>query len=125
MAPCDWGEGMRVPYSASPFHATVGRNPDMIFSSCHDDSTLTQSRTFVRHNRLTKCKHNTATSDFFIGLVQPELDFGGKRNPDGQGFAAFRRVVKKMDVVKQTQGSTAGGQTLAPPIKIVKMVRKG
>ncbi|MEJ0006657.1 MAG: peptidylprolyl isomerase [Steroidobacteraceae bacterium] len=33
---------------------------------------------------------DTATSDFFICVTdQPSLDFGGARNPDGQGFAAF------------------------------------
>src|SRR5215471_2491465 len=45
---------------------------------------------------------DTATSDFFICIAdQPELDFGGKRNPDGQGFAAFGHVVKGMEVVKK------------------------
>ncbi len=35
---------------------------------------------------------DTATSDFFICIGdQPSLDFAGKRNPDGQGFAAFRK----------------------------------
>jgi cyclophilin family peptidyl-prolyl cis-trans isomerase len=47
-----------------------------------------------------------------------------KRNPDGQGFAAFGRVVKGMDVVKKIQASSAEGQTLKPPVKIVKMTRK-
>ena len=33
--------------------------------------------------------------DFFICLgAQPEPDFGGRRNKDGQGFAAFGRVVR-------------------------------
>jgi peptidyl-prolyl cis-trans isomerase A (cyclophilin A) len=68
---------------------------------------------------------DTATSDFFICVGdQPELDFGGKRNPDGQGFAAFGRVVKGMDVVKKIQAAPAEGQTLAPPVKIIKVVRK-
>ena len=67
---------------------------------------------------------DTATSDFFICIGdQPELDFGGKRNPDGQGFAAFGKVVKGMDVVKKIQKSAAEGQTLKPPIKIVKIGR--
>ncbi|HJZ53855.1 MAG TPA: peptidylprolyl isomerase [Gemmataceae bacterium] len=68
---------------------------------------------------------DTATSDFFICIGdQPELDFGGKRNPDGQGFAAFGRVVKGMDVVKKTQAAPADGQTLKPPVKILKVTRK-
>jgi peptidyl-prolyl cis-trans isomerase A (cyclophilin A) len=67
---------------------------------------------------------DTATSDFFICVGdQPELDFGGKRNPDGQGFAAFGRVVKGMDVVKKIQGAEADGQTLKPPVKITKVKR--
>jgi peptidyl-prolyl cis-trans isomerase A (cyclophilin A) len=69
---------------------------------------------------------DTATSDFFICVGdQPELDFGGKRNPDGQGFAAFGRVVRGMDVVKKIQKSAADGQTLDPPVKITKVSRKG
>jgi peptidyl-prolyl cis-trans isomerase A (cyclophilin A) len=67
---------------------------------------------------------DTATSDFFICIGdQPELDFGGKRNPDGQGFAAFGRVVKGMDVVKKIQTVPADGQTLSPPIKILRITR--
>jgi peptidyl-prolyl cis-trans isomerase A (cyclophilin A) len=67
---------------------------------------------------------DTATSGFFLCVGdQPELDFGGKRNPDGQGFAAFGRVVKGMDVVKKIQAAPSEGQTLTPPVKIVKVVR--
>jgi peptidyl-prolyl cis-trans isomerase A (cyclophilin A) len=62
---------------------------------------------------------DTATADFFICIGdQPELDFGGKRNPDGQGFAAFGRVVRGMDVVRKIRAATADGQTLAPPVVI-------
>jgi peptidyl-prolyl cis-trans isomerase A (cyclophilin A) len=65
---------------------------------------------------------DTATSDFFICIGdQPELDFGGKRNMDGQGFAAFGRVVKGMDVVKKIQAAAAKGQELDPPIKITRI----
>ena len=68
---------------------------------------------------------DTATSDFFICVGdQPDLDFGGKRNPDGQGFAAFGRVVRGMDVVKKIQQSPADGQTLKPPIKVRAVTRE-
>lgn len=67
---------------------------------------------------------DTATSDFFICIGdQPELDFGGKRNPDGQGFAAFGKVVKGMDVVKKIQQAKADGQVLAPAITIKTIER--
>ena len=62
---------------------------------------------------------DTATGDFFVCVGdQPELDFGGKRNPDGQGFAAFGRVVKGMDVVKKIQAAPAEGQALKPAVAI-------
>jgi peptidyl-prolyl cis-trans isomerase A (cyclophilin A) len=67
---------------------------------------------------------NSATSDVFICLGdQPELDFGGKRNADGQGFAAFGRVTAGMDVVRRIQRSPARGQTLDPPVRIINIVR--
>jgi peptidyl-prolyl cis-trans isomerase A (cyclophilin A) len=64
---------------------------------------------------------DTATSDFFICLgAQPALDFGGQRNPDGQGFAAFGRVVRGLDIVRAIQQSPAAGQSLTPPVKILR-----
>jgi len=62
---------------------------------------------------------DTATSDFFICLgAQPELDFDGRRNPDGQGFAAFGHVVRGLEVVRAIQQAPAEGQSLKPPVKI-------
>jgi peptidyl-prolyl cis-trans isomerase A (cyclophilin A) len=67
---------------------------------------------------------DTATSDFFICIGdQPELDFGGKRNPDGQGFAAFGKVIKGMEVVKKIQAAPSKDQSLQPPIKIGRLRR--
>ena len=68
---------------------------------------------------------DTAQDQFFICVTdQPELDFGGKRNPDGQGFAAFGRVLSGMGVVKAIQRSPAKGQTLTPSIRILRVVRR-
>jgi peptidyl-prolyl cis-trans isomerase A (cyclophilin A) len=67
---------------------------------------------------------DTATSDFFICVTdQPSLDSGGMRNPDGQGFGAFGRVLSGMEVVRRIQRSKAQGQTLAPPVRIVSVRR--
>lgn len=71
---------------------------------------------------------------FFITLGdQPALDFGAKRNPDGQGFAAFGRVVSGMDVVEKihrmdangpTDSDYMKGQILNPPVSIISVTRK-
>ena len=67
---------------------------------------------------------DTATSDFFICIGnQPALDYGGSRNPDGQGFAAFGQVMEGMDVVRRIQQSPAQGQALTPAIVIVNLER--
>ncbi len=68
---------------------------------------------------------DTATSGFFFCIGdQPELDFGGKRNPDGQGFAAFGRVTLGMDVIRKIQMSPRENQRLSPPITITRVERK-
>jgi peptidyl-prolyl cis-trans isomerase A (cyclophilin A) len=62
----------------------------------------------------------TASTEFFICVGdQPELDFGGNRNGDGQGFAAFGKVVKGMDVVRKIQHQKDTSQYLLEPVKIL------
>lgn len=67
---------------------------------------------------------NTATSSFSICVNdQPELDFAGKRNPDGQGFAAFGRVTKGMKVVHKIHIQKDKDQYLIKPVKILSIRR--
>ena len=64
----------------------------------HEDGTLSMARD----------EPGTASSEFFICVgAQPELDFGGKRNPDGSGFATFGKVIEGMDVVRAIHQSPA------------------
>jgi peptidyl-prolyl cis-trans isomerase A (cyclophilin A) len=68
---------------------------------------------------------DTGSSEIFICIGdQPELDFGGRRNPDGQGFAAFGRVVRGMDVVREIHQQPVEGQRLVKPVGI-ESVRRG
>ena len=67
---------------------------------------------------------DTARSDFFILLDdQPSLDAGGKRFDDGQGAAAFGRVVSGLDVARKIQQQPVTGQNLTPPVPILKVGR--
>ncbi len=71
---------------------------------------------------------------FFINIGDNTfLDHGGERNPDGQGYAAFGKVVGGMDVVRAIQARDANGvsdspvtenQYLTEPVLIKKAYRK-
>lgn len=73
---------------------------------------------------MARLEPGTASTEFFICIGdQPELDFGGKRNPDGQGFAAFGQVTKGMDIVRSIQKMQDTGQYLLKPVKIKSIAR--
>jgi len=57
------------------------------------------SQTHLHHTdgtiSLARDKPGTGTTEFFICVGdQPGFDYGGENNPDGQGYAAFGKVVK-------------------------------
>ena len=75
----------------------------------HEDGVISMARD----------EPDSATASFFFCIGdQPELDFSGARNPDGQGFAAFGRITRGMDVVKKIQMSPREEQRLTPPVRI-------
>ena len=80
----------------------------------HTDGTLSMARNAP----------GTANTEFSICIGdQPELDYQGKRNPDGQGFAAFGRVTKGMDVARKIQQQEDANQYLIQPITIYSIKR--
>jgi peptidyl-prolyl cis-trans isomerase A (cyclophilin A) len=67
----------------------------------------------------------TATTEFFICVGdQPGFDFGGENNPDGQGYAAFGKVVKGLDIVRNIYARPENNQYFDPPVVIYDIVRK-
>ena len=92
----------------------------------HIDGTLSMARS----------DPDSATSEFFICVNdQPSLDFGGERNPDGQGFAAFGKVTEGMTVVRKIQAMKSippdpekleytSGQYLETPVRFISFKRK-
>jgi peptidyl-prolyl cis-trans isomerase A (cyclophilin A) len=88
------------------------------------------SKTGLRHKNgtisMARDSPDSATCSFFICINdQPSLDFGGKRNKDGQGFAAFGKVTKGMDVIKKIQKlSPEQEQYFKPEVLIVSISRK-
>lgn len=52
---------------------------------------------------------------FFINIGDNTfLDYGGTRNPDGEGYASFGTVVSGMDVVEAIQAGEANGESPSP-----------
>ena len=60
---------------------------------------------------------------FFVCLRdEPALDYGGKRHPDGVGFAAFGEVVAGFDVVEALYEQRTDTEMLAEPVPIKRVV---
>lgn len=113
-----------------------GQAPSETFPPIAHESTAV---TGITHGpgtiSMARAAPGTATSEFFISVGNnPQLDAGGKRNPDGLGFAAFGRVVQGMEVVHHIQNaSTAAsremdlgvmrGQLLDELVEICKVFR--
>jgi len=71
---------------------------------------------------MARMEPGSASTEFFICIGdQPSLDFGGDRNTDGQGFAAFGKVVKGMDVARAIQALPDEGQYLKEQVHIREM----
>jgi peptidyl-prolyl cis-trans isomerase A (cyclophilin A) len=93
----------------------------------------TTQQTHILHTdgviSLARTAPGTASTEFFICVGdQPGFDYGGANNPDGQGYAAFGKVAKGMDVVRTIYDyaarSAGYGQTMSPGIPITDIVRE-
>ncbi len=107
-----WGRGQRGEEAAP--RPAIAHETTQQTGLRHLDGTVSMART----------SPGSATAEFFICMgAQPELDFGGGRNPDGQGFAAFGQVVAGRDVVQALYAQGQAEQFLKMPIA-VRSVRR-
>jgi len=80
----------------------------------HTDGTISLARTTP----------GTASSEFFICVGdQPAYDYGSNANPDGLGYAAFGRVVRGMDAVREIHSQPENGENFYPPVTIFNIKR--
>ena len=109
-----------------------GRFPDI----AHETTEATGLKHVDGAISMGRLAPGTASSEFFICIGdQPDLDYGGKRYPDGQGFAAFGKVISGMDIVRKIHsGKTdmpppgarleyTSGQSLVEPV-LIKSIRR-
>ena len=106
--------GTNLPEDRKPPFAPIAHETTMDTGLRHRDGTVSMAR----------AEPGSASGEFFICIGdQPALDFGGGRNPDGQGFAAFGQVVQGMDVVRAVHAKGQAKQFLEEPI-MIRTVRR-
>ena len=123
------GDGMELIQGGllglEPVTALVDHESTKMTGLSHTDGAISMARN----------EPGTGSAAFFFISIgdNTSLDFGGSRNPDGQGYAVFGQVVKGMDVVRAIQRREANGenenpqtqgQYLTVPVKIIKAKRK-
>ncbi len=92
----------------------IPHEPTNVTGLLHTNGTISLARTTP----------GTASSEFFICVGdQHAYDYGGRANPDGQGYAAFGKVFKGMDVVKAIHHQPEDGESFYPSIEISNIVR--
>lgn len=94
---------------------------------------FSEARTVIRHEHsgITRLRHERWTvsaarfsagelyNSFFVCLnEEPALDFGGSRHEDGQGFAAFARVVAGQEVIEHAHRRAEDADCLSTSIAI-------
>ncbi len=106
--------GMDLPDGKEPPRPPIEHETTQQSGLLHRNGTVSMARSTP----------GTAASEFFICIGdQPELDFGGGRNPDGQGFAAFGQVVEGMAVVQAIYRKAQTEQYLKAPIAVRSVKR--
>lgn len=97
-------------------------HPQNLAPIIHESTELTGIKHLDGVISMARYEPGTATFEFFICVGdQPSLDFGGSRNNDNNGFAAFGRVVNGMDVIRKIQSQPEKDQYLTPRIPITSM----
>ncbi len=103
-----------------------GNVPDSLVLDSIKIETTKQTGLLHQNGSLSMARGgpNSATSQFFICINnQPALDYGGARNPDGQGFAVFGKVTMGIPVVKKIQAQKDTSQYLVTPVRILQISR--
>ena len=89
----------------------------------HEHSSVTG----LRHKQWTISAARGEVGENYPSLFicmrdEPELDHGGGRHPDGQGFAAFGKVESGFETVQAIYAKAEDGEFLENPIAIASVV---
>jgi peptidyl-prolyl cis-trans isomerase A (cyclophilin A) len=107
-----WGMGLKE-FALAPF-PPVAHESTSITGLTHCDGAVS----------LARFAPGTGASEFFFCIGdQPQLDYGGRRNTDGAGFAVFGQVVAGEAVLAEIYARAESDHLLKRPIPILKVAR--
>jgi len=118
------GVDQRNPVHITVVQGGVGRvrNKRRVESISHESTDITGLTHSNGVISMARNKPGSASTEFFFCMGEnQELDFGGKRNPDGQGFAAFGKVIDGFKALHDIWGAPAMGENIDPQIRIYKI----
>lgn len=108
-----WGWRATEAYPEQPF-PPIPHEPTSVTGLRHVEGTLSMARR----------EPGSAGPGFFIcGGDYPELDFGGRRNPDEQGFAAFGRVLEGQETIRRIFARAQDVEYLPQPLAVRSVAR--
>lgn len=115
-------------FKAALIQGGIWRTNHKLFVSLPGIGHETTKQTGILHKNgtisLARQQPGTATTEFFICLGdQPGFDYEGENNPDKQGYAAFGKVIKGMDLVMTIYNRPEDDQAFTPPVIIFDIVR--
>jgi len=115
-------------FKAELIQGGIWRTNHKLFVSVPGIKHETTEQTGILHKdgiiSLARQKPGTATTEFFICLGdQPGFDYGGENNPDKQGYAAFGKVIKGMNIIKTIYNRPENDQAFTPPVIIYDIIR--
>jgi len=99
-------------------------HPDLMDSIPHEST----EKSGLSHQRgslsMARYELGSANGSFFICFRdEPALDFGGARQPDGQGFAVFGQLLTGYDVLDALYDLAEEGEYLKSPVLIESIER--
>lgn len=115
-------------FKAELIQGGIWRTNHKLFVSVPGIKHETTEQTGILHKdgiiSLARQEPGTATTEFFICLGdQPGFDYGGENNPDKQGYAAFGKVIKGMNIIKTIYNRPENDQAFTPPVIIYDIIR--
>ncbi len=111
---------------ACPIHVIQGGLPEggrvLLPNIVHESTRMTG----ITHKKWTVSAARLGVGEtygsFFIAMRdEPSLDYGGKRHPDGQGFAAFGEVLSGHSVLERILQRAEPQEYLRDIVRIIKV----